>query len=36
VKITTKNKKRHSPDKIIRKIQDADRALAQGGGVAAA
>ena len=35
VNIMTKRKKRHSPEQIVRKIQDADRILAQGGDVAA-
>ena len=35
VNIMTKRKKRHSPEQIVRKIQDADRILAQGGDVPA-
>ena len=35
VNIMTKRKKRHSPEQIVRKIQDADRILGQGGDVAA-
>ena len=35
VKIMTNRKKRHSPEQIVRKIQDADRILAEGGDVAA-
>ena len=35
VNIMTKRKKRHSPEQIVRKIQDADRILAEGGDVAA-
>ena len=35
VKIMTKRKKRHSPEQIVRKTQDADRILAEGGDVAA-
>lgn len=35
VNIMTKRKKRHSPEQIVLKIQDADRILAQGGDVAA-
>ena len=34
--IMTKRKKRHSPEKILRQIQQADRILAEGGDVAAA
>ena len=34
VNIMTKRKKRHSPEQIVRKIQDADRILAEGGDVA--
>jgi selenophosphate synthetase-related protein len=30
VSIMTKRKKRHSPEQIVRKIQDADRILAGG------
>ena len=33
--IMTKRKKRHSPEQIVRKIQQADRILAEGGDVAA-
>ncbi len=35
VNIMTKGKKRHSPEQIVRKIQQADRILAEGGDVAA-
>ena len=35
VDIMTKRKKRYSPEQIVRKIQDADRILAEGGDVAA-
>jgi hypothetical protein len=35
VNIMTKRKKRHSPEQIVRKIQQADRILAEGGDVAA-
>ena len=35
VNIMTKRKKRHSPEQIVRKIQNADRILAEGGDVAA-
>jgi len=31
----TKRRQRHSPEQIVRKIQDADRILAEGGDVAA-
>jgi putative transposase len=31
----TKRKKRHTPEQIVRKIQQADRILAEGGDVAA-
>jgi len=31
----TKRRKRHSPEQIVRKIQEADRVLAEGGDVAA-
>jgi len=34
--IMAKRRKRHSPDQIFRKIQQADRILAEGGRVAAA
>ena len=33
--IMTKRRQRHSPEQIVRKIQDADRILAEGGDVAA-
>lgn len=33
--IMTKRRQRHSPEQIVRKIQDADRVLAEGGDVAA-
>ena len=33
--IMTKRRRRHSPEQIVRKIQDADRILAEGGDVAA-
>ena len=33
--IMTKRKRRHSPEQIVRKIQDADQILAEGGDVAA-
>ena len=35
INIMTKRKTRHSPDQIVRKIQQADRILAEGGDVAA-
>ena len=35
VKIMTKRKKRHSPEQIVQKSQQADRILAEGGDVAA-
>ncbi len=35
VNIMTKRKKRHSPEQIVSKIQQADRILAEGGDVAA-
>ena len=35
VNIMTKRKKRHSPEQISRKIQDADLTLAQGGNLVA-
>ncbi len=34
VNIITKRKKRHSPEQIVRKIQQANRILAEGGDVA--
>ena len=33
--MTNKRRKRHSPEQIVRKIQEADRILAEGGDVAA-
>ena len=33
--MTSKRRKRHSPEQIVRKIQEADRILAEGGDVAA-
>jgi putative transposase len=33
--IMTERRQRHSPEQIVRKIQDADRILAEGGDVAA-
>ena len=33
--IMTKRRQRHSPEQIVRKIQEADRLLAEGGDVAA-
>jgi transposase-like protein len=33
--IMTKRRQRHSPEQIVRKIQEADRILAEGGDVAA-
>ena len=33
--MTSKRRKRHSPEQIVRKIQEADRVLAEGGDVAA-
>ena len=33
--IMTKRRQRHSPEQIVRKIQDVDRILAEGGDVAA-
>jgi hypothetical protein len=33
--VMTKRRQRHSPEQIVRKIQDADRILAEGGDVAA-
>ena len=33
--MTNKRRKRHSPKQIVRKIQEADRILAEGGDVAA-
>jgi len=33
--MTSKRRKRHSPEQIVRKIQEADRILAKGGDVAA-
>jgi len=35
INIMTKRKTRHSPEQIVRKIQQADRILAEGGDVAA-
>jgi hypothetical protein len=33
--MTNKRRKRHSPEQIVRKIQEADRILAEGGDVVA-
>ena len=35
ITMTSKRRKRHSPEQIVRKIQEADRILAEGGDVAA-
>jgi len=33
--MTSKGRKRHSPEKMVRKIRETDRILAEGGDVAA-
>ena len=33
ITMTNKRRKRHSPEQIVRKIQEADRILAEGGDV---
>ena len=35
ITMTNKRRKRHSPEQIVRKIQEADRILAEGGDVVA-
>ncbi len=35
ITMTNKRRQRHSPEQIVRKIQEADRILAEGGDVAA-